>query len=108
MFDRDSAVGLYDFVIKECQLAGFSPAIVNNPTQMQTVLMHVSSGLGISIVPSSVRDLRSNECVFLPIENLRSRLPLVMSYRQHNTSPMIQNFVSLVEQDLTAIQNQMQ
>ncbi|MEZ8968722.1 LysR substrate-binding domain-containing protein [Vibrio breoganii] len=107
LFARESAVGLYDSVIKECQLSGFSPRIVNSPRQMQTVLTHVASGLGVSIVPSSVRDLRSNECVFLPIEHLQSSLQLVMSYRQHNTSPMIEDFVELVEQDLDTIKQHM-
>jgi DNA-binding transcriptional LysR family regulator len=55
---RDIAPGLYDLTISRCRAAGFAPRIVQNARQMQTVIGLVSCGMGIALVPASVRNLK--------------------------------------------------
>jgi DNA-binding transcriptional LysR family regulator len=55
---RDIAPGLYDLTISRCRAAGFAPRIVQNARQMQTVIGLVSCGMGLALVPASVRNLK--------------------------------------------------
>lgn len=52
-FDRDTAPAYYDFLIRQCQLAGFSPNIVQLGGDTTTILGLVAAGLGYSIVPDT-------------------------------------------------------
>ncbi|MBN3727747.1 LysR family transcriptional regulator [Burkholderia sp. Ac-20379] len=52
-FDRDTAPTYYDFLIRQCQLAGFSPNIVQLGGDTTTILGLVAAGFGYSIVPDS-------------------------------------------------------
>ncbi|GAD78223.1 LysR family transcriptional regulator [Vibrio ezurae] len=106
LFDRESAIGLFDGIIKECQIAQFSPRIIHHPKQMQTVLTQVASGLGVSVVPSAIQDLRSDECVFVPIDGMRDTLPLVLTYQTHRASPMAKDFAQLIHQHCDEIKRQ--
>jgi DNA-binding transcriptional LysR family regulator len=65
LLDRNEATGLFDHIIAVCRTAGFSPSIVNAPNLMATVLTLVAAEQGISLVPESVRNLRSDSIAFL-------------------------------------------
>jgi DNA-binding transcriptional LysR family regulator len=52
-FDRDAAPPYYDFLIRQCQLAGFSPNIVQLGGDTMTILGLVAAGIGYSIVPDT-------------------------------------------------------
>ena len=55
---RDIAPGLYDLTISRCRAAGIAPRIVQNARLMQTVIGLVSCGMGVALVPASVRNLK--------------------------------------------------
>lgn len=52
-FDRDTAPTFYDFLIRQCQIAGFSPNIVQIGGDIVTILGLVAAGIGYSIVPDT-------------------------------------------------------
>jgi DNA-binding transcriptional LysR family regulator len=52
-FDRDTAPAFYDFLIRQCQVAGFSPNIVQIGGDVVTILGLVAAGIGYSIVPDT-------------------------------------------------------
>ena len=55
---RELAPGLYDLILSHCRSFGFTPRITQHARQMQTVIGLVSSGMGIALVPSSLRNLK--------------------------------------------------
>jgi DNA-binding transcriptional LysR family regulator len=55
---REVAPGLYDLIISYCRSFGFTPSITQEARQMQTVIGLVASGMGVALVPSSVRNLK--------------------------------------------------
>jgi DNA-binding transcriptional LysR family regulator len=71
---RDIAPGLYDLTISRCRTAGFAPRIVQNARQMQTVIGLVSCGMGLALVPASVRNLKRTGVSY---QRLRGRPALV-------------------------------
>ncbi|CDU04206.1 Transcriptional Regulator, LysR family protein [Vibrio coralliirubri] len=107
LFEREQAVGLFDSIITQCDLSGFSPNIKKQPNNMQTVLTQVSSGLGVSIAPHAIRDLRSEGCVFVNLESVDVPMPLVMTHHSHTLSPTASVFVAVVQSEIEAIQQNM-
>jgi DNA-binding transcriptional LysR family regulator len=57
-YPRVSGAGLYDAIISACSASGFSPRIEYEAPQMILTLNLVAAGLGISIVPESLRRMR--------------------------------------------------
>ena len=107
LFQRSQAVGLFDSIISQCSLAGFSPTIKKQPNQMQTVLTHIASGLGISIAPSSIKDLRTDGCKFIPLKDVNINMPLVMTHQLKTLSPTAKSFAQLVVQHQDFIEQAM-
>jgi DNA-binding transcriptional LysR family regulator len=57
IFPRPQGPGFYDQILSFCHAAGFSPRVVQEATQMQTILSLVAGGLGVALIPASVRSL---------------------------------------------------
>src|SRR6202030_1887374 len=57
--------------------AGFSPRVINESAWMQTVLMTVAAGIGVSFAPSCIRSLQQPGVAFIPIEPNPPPLELV-------------------------------
>jgi DNA-binding transcriptional LysR family regulator len=67
LFPRQLAPGLYDPIIAICQAAGFSPQVVQECIQMQTIVSLVSANMGVSILPASIQEAQRQGVVYKPI-----------------------------------------
>ncbi|MCY7367116.1 MAG: LysR family transcriptional regulator [Chamaesiphon sp.] len=67
LFPRQLAPGLYDPIIAICQAAGFSPQVVQECIQMQTIVSLVSANMGVSILPESIQEAQRQGVVYKPI-----------------------------------------
>lgn len=54
-FARTTSATLHDHVLGLCRRAGFSPMIVQEASELFTILNLVRAGLGVSLVPSAAR-----------------------------------------------------
>lgn len=61
---RSEGMGFYDQVIALCNAAGFSPRIVQEARQIETITGLVAGGLGVALVPASVGRGRREGIVF--------------------------------------------
>ena len=57
IFPREKAPGLHDDILGLFTAAGASPDIWQEAIQMQTILSLVAAGLGVAVVPASLRNL---------------------------------------------------
>src|SRR4029079_17511180 len=73
IFPRSAATGLYDAIIEFCRLCGFTQRIASEARQMQTIVSLVSAGLGVALVPASLRHMRRRGVVY---RRLREASPL--------------------------------
>ncbi|MFE0018122.1 LysR substrate-binding domain-containing protein [Mesorhizobium sp. NPDC059054] len=64
---RSEGMGFYDQMIALCNAAGFSPRIVQEARQIETITGLVAGGLGIALVPASVRQGLRDGIVFRQI-----------------------------------------
>jgi DNA-binding transcriptional LysR family regulator len=102
---RGEAVGLHDHILAACRGAGFSPKVVNSPNLMATVLTLVAAEQGVSVVPESVRNLRTADVRFLPLPPAPGPVPLVMAWRAEDDSPTLGAFRDLVRERRDAIRS---
>lgn len=93
LFKRKEACDLYDNLILSCEKSGFSPKITCHSENMRNLITLVSSGLGVSIVPSCIKHINAHNCQFTPIDNLNISLPLNMHYKNRNRATHILKFI---------------
>ena len=55
LYRRRSGPGLYDAILAACREAGFTPTVVQEAPRLPATLSLVASGLGVSVVPASIR-----------------------------------------------------
>jgi len=107
IFHRDEALGLFDETIIRCKQAGFSPDIISQPRHMQTLVTEVAAGLGVAIAPYCIRKLYSEGCHFITLDNVTTKIPLEIQYKQNNISATVNAFVELALQAKQTIQHSM-
>lgn len=96
LFSRINAPGLYDTIISLCQQAGFSPMVVQEAIQMQTIVSLVAAEMGVAIVPASLQHLQRTGVVYKIVQELTKEVPLNMIWRQDDISPTVQRFIEVV------------
>lgn len=55
LYRRPAGPGLYDAIVTACRGAGFAPSVVQEAPRLPSTLSLVAAGLGISLVPESMR-----------------------------------------------------
>jgi DNA-binding transcriptional LysR family regulator len=91
MTARTRGSGYHDYVLATCREAGFSPRIVQEGSHFD-VLSLVAAGIGVAIVPSSLREIRRGDVIYRPLRE-RVRTQLVMVSRRTSVSPVLREFL---------------
>lgn len=95
---RDIAPGLYDLTISRCRAAGFAPRIVQNARQMQTVIGLVSCGMGLALVPASVRNLKRAGVRYRRLRGRPAQIELGVLRLRDTDSSLGQHFIKALHQ----------
>lgn len=93
MLSREIVPGLYDQVLAICQEAGGTAEIAQEATSIQAVLGLVAAGLGIAMLPASVRQLSRIGIEFVAIRP-RHRSTLFVATRREDRSPLVAPFIA--------------
>jgi DNA-binding transcriptional LysR family regulator len=100
MFPRKLAPGLYDPIIAICQAAGFSPHVVQECIQMQTIVSLVSANMGVSILPESIQSAQRQGVVYKPIRSpflsVAKLATMAIVWRINDDSPTTNRFLEIV------------
>lgn len=97
MVPANLARGLSDVVLGLCARAGFAPRVAQEAVQMQTVVSLVSSGLGVTIVPASLLNLRRSGVVYRTVRDVHPRIELRLAWRRDAKSGALGRFVELAK-----------
>ncbi len=98
LFPRLQSPRVYDQIISLCQQAGFSPTVVQEAMQMQTIVSLVAGGIGIAIVPISLNNLQRTGVVYKPLEQPTPYAEVAVAWRNQDLSAIAQRFLEIVEQ----------
>ncbi|WP_321792354.1 LysR family transcriptional regulator [Caballeronia sp. J97] len=99
VFPRRLAPGLYDIIMGCYGGAGLTPRIGQEAIQMQTIVSLVSAGLGVALVPKSLRHLRRTGVVYRPLRSPDASGTLVetgLVWRAAEVSPVLAGFIEIV------------
>jgi DNA-binding transcriptional LysR family regulator len=97
LYRRPTGPGLYDAIIAACRAAGFSPRIGQEAPRMLSTLSLVAAGLGVSIVPESLRRLNTEGIAYLSLAKTSNLVaPLHLAWRGVNMSGAVQRLIGQV------------
>jgi DNA-binding transcriptional LysR family regulator len=82
IYAASAALNLRAQVLSVCRAAGFSPTIVQEAVQVQTILSLVESGLGVALVPSLSESQGTRGLVFRTLGN-DARLAVAIAVATH-------------------------
>lgn len=89
-----SVVG--DAVVRSCLASGFYPHRAYEVAETSAVLALVAAGLGIAVLPDSVRSAPREGVVCKDIEDALS-VPLALAWRADDDSPLVRNLIEVLE-----------
>lgn len=96
-FARSSGPGMFDATLAACRRAGFTPRIGQEAPRITSTLGLVAAGLGIALVPASLRAVRMDGVAYCDVvAEHRPTVPLQLALRRGDASAALGNFVALV------------
>jgi len=93
---RQAVPGFYDQVEMLCRRVGFKPKVAQQAMEIQTIVGLVSAGLGIAIVPASVRGLQGGRVVYRPLAPASAFTEMALVYHSENHSAALGSFLDTV------------
>ncbi|CAB3782632.1 LysR family transcriptional regulator [Paraburkholderia fynbosensis] len=96
IFPRRLAPGFYDIIMDCYGVAGLAPRIGQEAIQMQTIVSLVSAGMGVALVPQSLRNLRRTGVVYRPLSESVPAIETGLAWRTDEVSPVLAGFIDIV------------
>jgi len=91
-FERHYGPMIFDAMVATCMRHGFSPDLFP-ARQMHTIVSLVSGGIGVALVPASVKALHREGVVYRPIRGERTLVETGAAWRKADDSALVQAFV---------------
>ena len=96
------AGALREAMLGELMDAGACPRIVDEVSDMPTILGLVAAGRGVALVPTSVSSLRLNGVVFRRLQSPKRQAELWLLKRREDHRPMVATLMKLISSAATA------
>ncbi|MBE7103665.1 LysR family transcriptional regulator [Bacillus cereus] len=104
LFPRHFGTNFYDLIISYFWEHGVSLNIVQEAIQMQTIVNLVATGMGISVVPSSVESYKKSGVMYKDIQENTPKINLYIGWRQDEKSVVLEHFLTVVREVYTTSQ----
>jgi len=98
IFPRQSAPAFHDLVTEYYTAHGGQAQIAQEAIQMQTIISLVSAGMGIALVPASLRNLARTGVRYVDLAGDAPILETGITWRTGDTTPTIARFVSIARE----------
>jgi DNA-binding transcriptional LysR family regulator len=97
LYRRPMGPGLYDAIIAACHGAGFSPRVGQEAPRITSTLNLVAVGLGVSVVPASLRRLQMDGIAYRKLAPSPAlKAPINLACRRVEGSAGVRRFIELV------------
>lgn len=91
--------GLHGQVLEACREAGFVPeAFQKDVWLMQTIVGLVAGGVGVALVPASLRNLVRAGVVYRQIRGIHPTVEMGVVWRRDEDSPVLRSFLGVVDE----------
>ncbi|MDJ1471383.1 LysR substrate-binding domain-containing protein [Cytophagaceae bacterium DM2B3-1] len=81
-----------------CEDAGFLPQIAHETVHGHTVLKLIDHHLGISLLPTSFKDITNASVKFIELPNIPQRAEITALWDRHNPNPSLHFFLELLDE----------
>jgi DNA-binding transcriptional LysR family regulator len=92
LFPAHYGPGMHTAILQACAVAGFSPRIVQEARQMQTIGGLVAGGVGIALMPALFARLQSPGVVFRELSGTGSPVSYTLALAWRTASPLTEAF----------------
>lgn len=96
LFPNEKSPMYYQQILNICAASGFSPRISHRSIHGPTIFKLVENGMGISIVPNSLRDEKNYAIRFIELNSIPYKTELFAAWRKGNDNPALCNFLKIV------------
>lgn len=101
IFPKRSAPAFYELVMDYYAARGGQARIVQEAIQMQTIIALVSAGMGIALVPASLRHLARTGVRYVDLPEGAPMLETGIAWRRDETAPTLTRFLEIVGETLS-------
>lgn len=98
MFDRRRAPGMYDKIVSSCVSSGFTPQIVQQDSDVQSVLGLVAGGLGVTVVPVSFRHLAIEGIAYRSLTDVSTTVGLSAVWNREQRTSVMEGFLDVARE----------
>ncbi len=91
-------------LMRLCLSSGFTPNVVQEVTEMHTIVSLVAAGMGVSLVPLSTRNIRSQGVVYRALEGPPALAEMAVAWPRNSRSALVQNFLDVARETVTSTQ----
>jgi DNA-binding transcriptional LysR family regulator len=99
---RNLGPGFYDQFIHLCAAAGFAPKVVQEAHATQTIVSLIAGGMGIAVLPASMRNLRRAGVVYRSFKPPSPTTDLAVMWRADDRSPALRSFLEVLRKTAAA------
>jgi DNA-binding transcriptional LysR family regulator len=95
---RDRGCGLHEQILQFYEREGLRPNVVHAAKEMQVMLGFVAAGIGVSLLPASVKNLQRLGVVYRALKPDAPVAELAVAWRQDNTKATLERFLEKIRE----------
>lgn len=95
---RDCDLGYRAQVAAICRKVGFQLSVAREAHEEETIFPMVASGLGISLVPDSMRKVRLKGILLRHLKDCSDKVELAIAWRKNDDSALVNNFRTAIRE----------
>jgi len=85
----------FNAVVESCRRSGFAPHITQEATEGHTILALVAAGLGVALVPATLKAWTRPGVVFRDIPGQTAEVDLLLASRRDDQSVLVSRFIEI-------------
>ena len=90
---------LYNHILDVCRVHDYTPENMKRFDKAESVLLAISAGLGVSIMPSALpAQYFTNSVDIVPIDDLESRRSYIAAWPRSTTNPSVELFLEVIRE----------
>ena len=99
-FHDPDGVGLGHALLEECRRVGFEPNITLRVTEIATLISLAAAGLGVSLMPDTVRHLQLPGVRYIPLQGEERDTQLIVVHRRFERSAAVRGLLAKIRESI--------
>jgi len=96
LFSSDYSPLYFDNIMSICEDQGFRPKISHKSVHAHTIFKLVENGLGVAIIPTTLKHGFDLEIKFIEMKNIPQRTTLSAAWKEGNRNPAMRNALGIL------------